>query len=44
MLQNPLEFFRQLPQKECAECGEMIEEQAESYLMECDHCLSKREE
>ncbi|WP_370029181.1 protein YhfH [Peribacillus frigoritolerans] len=26
------------------ECGTHITEQAESYLMECDHCLSKRED
>ncbi|WP_084786696.1 protein YhfH [Bacillus tuaregi] len=44
MLQNPIEFFRELPNKTCAECGQPIEEQAESYLMECDRCLSKRME
>ncbi|WP_394236498.1 protein YhfH [Niallia oryzisoli] len=44
MLQSPVEFFRELPKKICAECGQIIEEQAESYLMECDRCLSKRVE
>lgn len=44
MLQNPVEFFRELPKKQCAECGQEIIEQAESYMMECDHCLTKREE
>lgn len=44
MLQNPLEFFKELPKKLCAECGQIMEEQAESYMMECDHCLTKREE
>jgi ArsR family metal-binding transcriptional regulator len=44
MMMSPVEFFRTLPKKECAECGEPINEQAESYLMECDHCLSKRPE
>ena len=44
MLMNPVEFFRNLPKKECPECGQHIEEQAESYLMECDRCLAKREE
>lgn len=44
MLYNPVEFFKSVQNKECMECGQMIEEQAESYLMECDHCLSKREE
>lgn len=42
MLQNPVEFFRDLPKKECAECGQIMEEQAESYMMECDHCLTQR--
>jgi hypothetical protein len=44
MLMNPVEFFRTLPKKECPECGQHMEEQAESYLMECDRCLAKREE
>ncbi|MBT2757066.1 protein YhfH [Mesobacillus foraminis] len=44
MLMSPLEFFRSLPKKVCPECGEGVEEQAESYLMECDRCLSKKEE
>ncbi|MCY8939181.1 protein YhfH [Peribacillus frigoritolerans] len=33
-----------MPPKQCSECGTHITEQAESYLMECDHCLSKRED
>jgi hypothetical protein len=41
---KPMDFFRSLPAKQCAECGELIEEQAESYLTECDRCLSKSEE
>ncbi|MBS4173090.1 protein YhfH [Bacillus sp. FJAT-49736] len=45
MLVNPIEFFRTLPKKICPECGENIhEEQAESYLIECDRCLAKKEE
>ena len=40
---NPMEFFRSLPPKQCTECGEQIIEQAESYLLECDRCLSKSE-
>ena len=44
MLQSPVEYFKSLPKKECSECGQIIEEQAESYLMECDYCLSKRDE
>ena len=41
---NPMEFFRTLPPKQCSECGQNIHEQHESYLMECDHCLSKKDE
>lgn len=44
MLQSPVEFFRALPKKVCPECGETMNEQAESYLMECDRCLSKKTE
>ncbi|WP_082306886.1 protein YhfH [Bacillus sp. FJAT-27245] len=42
MLVNPIEFFRNLPQKQCATCGSAIPEQAESYLCECDSCLAKQ--
>jgi hypothetical protein len=45
MLVKPVDFFRNLSKKTCPECGEYIhEEQAESYLLECDRCLSKKEE
>jgi ribosomal protein L37AE/L43A len=44
MLQSPVEFFRNLPKKVCAECGQNIHEQAESYLLECDRCLAKKQE
>jgi ribosomal protein L37AE/L43A len=44
MIQNPVEFFRTLPKKVCPECGQNIQEQAESYLMECDRCLAKKAE
>lgn len=43
-MKNPVEFFRTLPKKVCPECGETMSEQAESYLMECDRCLSKKVE
>lgn len=29
---------------QCPECGEKLFNSTESYLMECDRCLSKREE
>ncbi|PLT33596.1 protein YhfH [Bacillus sp. V5-8f] len=43
-MMSPVEFFRKLPPKQCTECGDHIMEQAESYLMECDRCLSKKHE
>ncbi|CAK6470262.1 hypothetical protein ACPOM7_16845 [Peribacillus castrilensis] len=30
--------------KHCPECGETQVDHSNSYLMECDRCLSKREE
>ncbi|MEW5552568.1 YhfH family protein [Peribacillus frigoritolerans] len=30
--------------KHCPECGETHLDHSNSYLMECDRCLSKREE
>ena len=39
-----VEFFKSIPDKHCSECGTPVFEQAESYLMECDHCLSKKDE
>ncbi len=44
MLMSPVEFFRTMPKKVCPECGEQMQEQAESYMMECDRCLAKKEE
>lgn len=44
MIKSPVEFFRTLPKKVCPECGQTVKEQAESYLMECDRCLSKKME
>ncbi|MBM7648586.1 reverse gyrase [Bacillus ectoiniformans] len=40
----PLEFYRNIPGKECCQCGGQIIEQHESYHSECEHCLSKVEE
>ncbi|MCM3601576.1 YhfH family protein [Robertmurraya korlensis] len=44
MLMSPVEFFRTLPKKVCPECGQHVHEQAESYIQECDRCLSKKME
>jgi hypothetical protein len=38
MLENVIEFFRNLPEKQCATCGEKIEEQHECYGNQCDQC------
>ncbi|WP_082130153.1 protein YhfH [Aneurinibacillus tyrosinisolvens] len=39
-----LEFYRNLPKKMCSECGEHFEEQAESYLHECERCFGRNHE
>ncbi|WP_176222125.1 protein YhfH [Tuberibacillus sp. Marseille-P3662] len=41
--QTITEFYRNLPPKVCADCGNQIEEQCESYLTQCDHCKQTRE-
>ncbi len=37
-MEGPLEFFRNLPPKECTKCGNKIEEQHECYGNTCDQC------
>ncbi|MFJ7747545.1 hypothetical protein [Peribacillus sp. NPDC097295] len=45
MQTNQLESIKvQSLTTQCAECGETLFNGTESYLMECDRCLSKREE
>lgn len=39
-----LEFYRNIPNKECRECGEQFIEQAESYIYECERCFGKTNE
>ncbi|MHA6258299.1 protein YhfH [Sporosarcina sp. CAU 1771] len=38
MIENIIEFFRNLPAKNCVICGEEIEEQHECYSNKCDTC------
>ncbi|WP_264989746.1 protein YhfH [Lysinibacillus piscis] len=38
MLENVIEFFKNLPTKQCAKCGEHIDEQSECYHNTCDKC------
>ncbi|WP_181349214.1 protein YhfH [Thalassobacillus sp. CUG 92003] len=33
-----VEFFRNLPKKQCAKCGKTIQEQADCYGNTCDDC------
>lgn len=35
---NVIEFFRNLPKKMCAHCGEEIIEQADCYKNICEQC------
>lgn len=38
MIENVVEFFKNLPPKQCATCGELIEEQHECYGTQCNSC------
>ncbi|MGM9928455.1 MAG: protein YhfH [Bacillus sp. (in: firmicutes)] len=39
-----IEYNRISNDKQCPECGANIHVSQECYLMECDHCLSKKQE
>lgn len=39
MLDNVVEFFKNLPPKRCTECGEAVSEQHECYGTKCEKCL-----
>ena len=39
MIDQPMEFFRNLPTKTCANCGKEIDEQHEAYHNKCDDCV-----
>lgn len=41
MLENVVEFFKNLPKKSCVKCGSTMEEQSECYSHHCEDCLSK---
>ena len=38
------EKHKNLFKNHCPECGEVITAQVKAYLLECDRCLSKRDE
>ena len=42
MIKSSVEFFKNLPAKQCVECGEKFEEQHECYGNKCDHCVSEK--
>ncbi|MFJ7640410.1 protein YhfH [Peribacillus sp. NPDC097264] len=44
MQTSQLENMKDQSLAQCTECGETLFDGTESYLMECDRCLSKREE
>jgi ribosomal protein S27AE len=45
MITKQSETIKNSPQKKiCPECGQMLNDHIESYLMECDRCLSKKPE
>ena len=37
-------YYKISTQKNCSECGTVFKISQECYLMECDHCLSKKED
>lgn len=38
MIESIVEFFKNLPPKQCAHCGKAIEEQHECYGNQCEQC------
>jgi len=38
MIENVIEFFKNLPAKVCMSCGNEIDEQHECYGIKCDNC------
>lgn len=39
MIENIVEFFRNLPAKTCTECGDSVAEQHECYSNKCENCM-----
>ncbi|WP_082677089.1 protein YhfH [Bacillus sp. FJAT-29937] len=44
MLHHKVESLKVASRSICQECGQKINEYTDSYLMECDRCLSKKAE
>jgi hypothetical protein len=41
MLPSAKQFFESLPQKQCARCGSVMEEQSDCYTHVCDECRER---
>lgn len=41
MIENVVEYFRNLPAKQCATCGDKLEEMHECYQTQCEKCNSQ---
>ncbi|MEM5607188.1 protein YhfH [Bacillus toyonensis] len=39
MIDQPMEFFRNLPTKTCAHCGKKLMSKDEAYHNKCDDCV-----
>lgn len=39
---NSVEFYKNLPPKQCCDCGSVIQEQHECYYNHCEECLSEK--
>jgi hypothetical protein len=38
------EYYENIPPKQCCSCGAEIEEQHESYAIECERCVNQRDD
>lgn len=38
MMMSSVEFFRNLPPKQCNKCGNKLNEMHESYIQKCEEC------
>lgn len=42
MIISSIEFFENLPPKECASCGDVIDEMHECYGNDCETCAEEK--
>ncbi|MFK2825845.1 protein YhfH [Bacillus sp. B190/17] len=43
MVKNIIDFFKNLPAKQCTKCSSYIEEQHECYSQLCDECTGVKD-